>query len=453
MLGMLSGLSVYVTVLWRKETKMKITSLFSQSLHSIWGNKIRSGLTILGIVIGVAAVIALVGLGKGLQENVVTRIGGLGTTRITVQSQNPERQTAERQQGQFGGRGGFVFQNGNTESLTESDLQNIKQLSSIQVASPETQTQADVTLTADAEEATAYRVFGVDAEYFTIQEYEVSLGTFFSGNQISSSENVAVLGEQAANELFPDNQNPIGQKIFIKDSEFSVIGVIKEPENASPFNNPAENIYIGYKAWLTLMEQEKFTTIVADAGSEDVVDSTVSEIKTTLLSSHGITDENKADFAINTSKDLLDTISSVTSSFTITLTGIAAISLLVGGIGIMNIMLVTVTERTREIGLRRAVGAKTRHILAQFLTESVLLTLIGGSLGLLLGILFGQQAGSILNFTPGGRGMGGAEIQAVVDLQTLFLAVGISVAIGIIFGMFPAIKAAKLDPVEALRYE
>lgn len=433
---------------------MKITSLFSQSFRSIWGNKIRSGLTILGIVIGIAAVIALVGLGKGLQTNIVASIGVLGTTRITIQSQNPERQTAQRQGGRFGGGGGGGFNFGVTsaESLTESDYQIIKDNSAIRMASPESSVQADVTLTADAEEATAFQIFGIDTRYFDIQKYEIISGAFLSSDQVKNSESIAILGEQAAKELFPDGGSPIGEKIFIKDKEFKIVGVIKGPENASRFNNPADNIYTGYKTLLTLLEKEKISSIVAEAKNDDLVDTAATEIEKSILSAHKITDENKADIAVSTSKDLLETVSSVVGSFTITLAGIAAISLLVGGIGIMNIMLVTVTERTREIGLRRAVGAKTRHILLQFLTESILLTLIGGGLGLLLGIFFSQFSGSILNFLPN-RGAGGAEIQSVVEVQTMFLAVGISAAIGIIFGMFPAIKAARLDPVEALRYE
>ena len=429
---------------------MKITSLFSQSLRSIWSNKIRSGLTILGIVIGIAAVIALVGLGKGLQASVVDRIGGLGTTQITIRSQNPERQTAERENRPFGGRGGFNFSNTATESLTKTDYEIIRENQSINLSSPEMTSQVDITLTEDAEEAVAYQLYGVGIEYFKIQEYELASGTFLTSDQVKDEKKVVILGQQSAIELFPVNEDSLNKKIFISGEEFIVIGVLKEPSNASPFNNPAENIYTVYSTWLNLRDQEEFTTIVADVKSEELVDSTVEEINASLLSAHGIEDETEADFAISKSADLLDTISSVTSSFTLTLTGIAAISLLVGGIGIMNIMLVTVTERTREIGLRRAVGAKTRHILIQFLTESILLTLIGGSLGLLLGLFFSQFAGNILSFGPG---RGGNEIQAVVDIQTIFLAVGISIAIGIIFGMFPAIKASKLDPVEALRYE
>lgn len=429
---------------------MKITSLFSQSFRSIFNNKIRSGLTVLGIVIGIAAVITLVGLGKGLQDNVTTRIGGLGSTRITIRSQDPERQTAQRQQGPGGGGGGFNFQqSGNTTTLMQEDYEKIKTISGISLASPELSTQSEITLTADATEATAYQTYGVDSSYFQIQKYEVTSGSLFTTNQINSSESVVILGEQAAKEIFTDSTDPVGQKIYIKDKEFTVVATLKEPEDASPFNNPANNIFLGYKSWLALNEKTKFSTLIAETKNEELVDASAAEIKSSLLSSHNQT-EDKADFAISTSKDLLNTISGVASSFTTTLAGIAAISLLVGGIGIMNIMLVTVTERTREIGLRRAVGAKTRHILLQFLTEALMLTLLGGILGLSIGVMFGQNAGNLLQFGPGNAG---ADTKVVIDLQTALLAVGISTAIGIIFGMFPAVKAARLDPIEALHYE
>ncbi len=211
---------------------MKITSLFSQSFRSIFSNKIRSGLTVLGIVIGIAAVITLVGLGTGLQENVTSRIGGLGSTRITIRSQDPDRQTAQRQQGPGGG--GFNFQqSGNTTTLTQEDYEKIKTISGISLASPELSAQSEITLTADATEATAYQTYGVDSSYFQIQKYEVTSGSLFTNSQINNSESVVILGEQAAKEIFTDGTNPMGQKIYIKDKEFTIIATLKEPENAS----------------------------------------------------------------------------------------------------------------------------------------------------------------------------------------------------------------------------
>lgn len=437
---------------------MKITALFSQSLRSIWSNKLRSGLTILGVVIGVAAVIALVGLGKGLQDSIAGGIGGLGTTQITIQSQNPER-TAHR---------------GGVETLTVEDYQAIRKISNIKSASPEPSEPVAITLTADAEgevheedgppPSDTYIVYGVDTDYFAMNDLSTQSGAFMTDTQINESENVVVIGELAAEELF-GQEDPIDQTVFIKGVEFTIIGVLSEPEFTT-HGNPAENLYIGYRAWLKLMEKGQFSQIIALAESEEVVDSAVTEIEEALFAlrgiGRGIYDQGKANFAVRTAAELLDTLASAMAGFSSVLVSIAAISLLVGGIGVMNIMLVTVTERTREIGLRRAIGAKTRHILLQFLTESVMLTLIGGGLGVLLAVLIGPYVSNTLSsFAPafGPAGVHGvedavaAEIEMIIDPQIILLAAGISVAIGIIFGLSPAIKAAKLDPAEALRYE
>jgi len=435
---------------------MKITRVLGQSFRSIWNNKIRSSLTILGIVIGIAAVISLVGLGNGLQASVTDRIGGLGITKITLRSQDPERQTAERQRagGPGGGGGGmrFSFGGGDTETLTEEDYSTVEATDNIAQASPEMSAQVDVTKTKNADTATAFQLYGVDTDYLDIQEYQLKSGSFITDDQVKDKEAVVVIGEQAATDIF-ETTDVVGKEIYIKDKKFTIIGVMQTPEDAAPFNNPADNLYTGYKKWLDLNDKEKFSGIVANASSEETVQSAAEAIESKILENHEITNEEKADIGVSTSQDLLETASSVTGSFTTTLAGIAAISLVVGGIGIMNIMLVTVTERTREIGLRRAVGAKTRHILVQFLIESMLLTLIGGAIGLLGGILISQQLGSLLSFVPGGGGPDSQSVQAVVDVQTMILAVGISAGIGIIFGLFPAIKASRLDPVEALRYE
>lgn len=426
---------------------MRLTALLSQSFRSIWNNKVRSSLTILGIVIGIAAVIALVGLGNGLQASVTDKIGNLGITKITIRSQTPGPQTAERQRGPGGAKGVFMFGNSNVETLTATDYQAILGTPDVKAASPEASTQIDVALTADASTASAYQLYGIDSSYFTIQDYNLESGNLLTQTQIDESTTVVVLSQQAKEQLFPALENPIGQKVYIKDTEFTVIGVLEEPEEMiGPVSKGVGGIYTGYKRWQTISGKEKFNSMITDASSEETVEKVAETITNQLMTAHGITDKNKSDISVSTNKSLRDTASSVTGSFTTTLAGIAAISLVVGGIGIMNIMLVTVTERTREIGLRRAVGAKTRHILLQFLLESIMLTTIGGVLGLIIGIGFSQKAGELLSMAPG-------MVQAVVDGGTIMLAVGVSVVIGIVFGLFPAIKATRLDPVEALRYE
>lgn len=432
---------------------MKVSRIVSQSFQSIWSNKARSILTILGIVIGIAAVISLVGLGNGLQANVTDRIGGLGTTNITISSKDPDRPTAQRRgDGMRSMGGGFNFNSTSVENLTEEDYKTIGSTTNIDSASPQLSAQSDVTLKEGAETATAYQVLGVDSPYFSINDYVIAEGSLFTTDDVAASTADVMLGYQAAKDLFTDGSSPIDKTIYIKDKAFKVVGVLQEKEQTASARgmSPNDNIYMGYKQWLTLNEKTNLSAVVAKVNSEDAVEITADSIESKLQSAHGITDKAKLNFSVMTSKDLLDTVSSVTSSFTTALAGIAAISLVVGGIGIMNIMLVTVTERTREIGLRRAVGAKTWHIILQFLIESIMLSALGGVVGLLIGIAVSGSIGNILSFAPGGLT---GDITAVIDTSTMILAVGISVLIGVVFGIFPAIKAAKLDPVEALRYE
>jgi putative ABC transport system permease protein len=443
---------------------MKATALLGQSFRSIYSNKARSTLTILGIVIGIASVIALVSLGNGLKEQVTTNVAGLGAKDISIRSQDPTRETATREgsnqggPGGNGGPGGFVFGGEETQTITQADYDYIKSNNNIAYTSVDMNTRLDVTLSADATEATAYQVHGVDVDYFKLKDLTTSSGNLFTKSQIDDSAATVVLGAGAAKDIFPDNPDPVGQTFYIKDTAYVVGAVLAESDsesvNINPMDNPTDAIYMGYKNYMTLNEVTAFSNVTAQAKTEDSVASAKEEILAKLLKNHEITDDSKADVAINTSADLLETRSSIAESFTSTLTGVAAISLIVGGIGIMNIMLVTVTERTREIGLRRAIGAKNRHILLQFLSESLLLTMIGGALGVGVGVITSKYSSSLLSFLPT-RGPGSTEsnIQAIVSPSTLIMATAISAGIGIVFGLFPAWKASRLDPVEALRFE
>jgi len=451
---------------------MKVTALVKQSLKSISSNKVRSALTILGIVIGIAAVISLVGLGKGLQDNVTNRISNLGTTDITIRSQDPERQTAERGPGSRGGPGGgggipggFSFGGSDSASITVAEYDYIKNYDGITKASPSESGQVAVTKSTSSDTASQYQLYGIDTDYLELEDLEISSGKALTADQVNGSEKVALIGKDAADELFKD-ESPVGKSIYFDDTEYKIVGVVQQKESDSEestgggfggggpggVSRVTSSFITGYKTWLAQTDKEKLSSISATAASEDVVESVANAIETKLYADHNVT-EDKADVSVTTSQDLLNTVSSVATSFTSTLTGIAAISLLVGGIGIMNIMLVTVTERTREIGLRRALGAKRRHVVYQFLLESVLLTLIGGLVGVGIGILFGSNVSSLIGGGFGGPGAASSSTQVVIDMPTILLAVGISSLIGIVFGLFPALKASRLDPVEALRYE
>ena len=431
---------------------MSITAMLRQSLATLWQNRVRSALTVLGVVIGIAAVIALVGLSAGMRDQVTDRLSGLDAERITVSSQDPERATAARGAGgPGGGRGGFAFA-ASEPSLTASDYAAITDVTGVAAASPEITTQTSVTLAENAETATQYQLVGVDIDYAAMSDLALAAGGWLTSAQVTDAEAVVVLGADAADELFGTTA-AVGETVWLNELEYVVTGVVDAADSTGvgPGGGPNGRLYSGYLTVMELTEAESMSTIAVDAASEDVVPDVQAAIDDLLAVEHGITEDTNPDYAVSSNQDLLDTITETQAGFTTTLTGIAAISLLVGGIGIMNIMLMTVTERTREVGLRRALGAKRRHILTQFLTEAVVLTTLGGLVGLALGYFLGGQAGEVLTLTAGRGGSG--VVEAVFEPATAVLAVAVAVGVGVIFGIVPAIRAARLDPAAALRYE
>ncbi|MFH1151369.1 MAG: ABC transporter permease [Actinomycetota bacterium] len=416
---------------------MRTLKIIRQSFSAVLANKGRSFLTILGIVIGIASVIALMSLGSGAKKDITERISVLGTANVTV---TPGASVEDNGVGPGGGRpGARLTGSGQASTLTQADLDALQGLigkDGIQEVTGNISGTA-VFDTADGEQR--FEVLGTSADYFDILNLELARGKAYSPEEVSSVAKTIVLGKELASDVF-GAQDPVGRTLDISGVPYTVTGVLADVEE-SGFTNPDIQGFIPYTAAREAFGAENFNSLIVRTDSEEHVDAAKKEVESALLASHGIEDVNLADFTVRSSEDLLATVTSITDIMTAFLGGIAAISLLVGGIGIMNIMLVSVTERTREIGLRKAVGARTGHIMVQFLTEALLLTVTGGLLGVVFGRLLSGLAGRILNFST------------VVTGSSIVLAVCVAAFIGIVFGLYPAAKAARLDPINALRYE
>jgi len=406
---------------------MEGNELFQSALEALTLNKLRTGLATLGIIIGIGSVIALISLGQGSQQQIQSSIQALGSNLLTIV---PGSQSS-----------GVLSQGlGSNQTLTYEDakkLQNSPQITDVAAVSPEYSRRAQVAATGAN---TNTSVIGVTDAYATVHNVTVAEGSFISANDNVFLGKVAVIGPTVASDLFGAT-DPIGQTIRINKTAFRVIGLTAS-KGGSGFANQDDIIFIPL---LTAQKQifgvDYLTGIALSAKSADVMTDAENQVGYALLAAHKLSDPSKADFSIVSQSDILSTVSSVTGTFTTLLSGIAAISLLVGGIGIMNIMLVTVTERTREIGLRKALGAKKNIIVSQFLVEAVFLTLAGGAFGMLLGIGISFLVSSLI------------KLPFVISASSVVLAIGVSSGIGILFGWYPAKKAANLSPIEALRYE
>jgi len=413
---------------------MKTLDIFEETYSSLTVNKARSGLTILGIVIGIASVIALVAVGQGAQGSIQSSIQSIGSNLIIVTP------GASKSLG-YGASAG----RGSAQTLTPEDANAISQLDGIAAISPEVSGRYQI-IYRGANTNTS--VLGTDSSYIDVRNIQIDQGDFITDADVSGLNRVAVIGPTVLQDLFgstdvtatPDQA--IGTTIRIKGTEFKIVGVTKS-KGGSGFNNQDDMVYVplpsaqryllGSAAYLTEIDVE-----AQDASAMTDVQTNITNL---LLQRHNISDPTQADFNVLNQADIVAAASSVTGTFTILLGAIAGISLLVGGIGIMNMMLTTVTERTREIGLRKAIGAKKRDISLQFLTESVALTFTGGVVGVILGWL---GALAVTQFSG---------IATQVSLSSVLLAFGVSAAIGIVFGYYPARRAASLNPIEALRYE
>lgn len=405
---------------------MIFADLAQETVLAVTANKTRTGLTMLGIVIGIGSVIAMVAVGQGAQKSIETSIQSIGSNLLMIMP------GSTRSAGVSAGRG-------NAKTLTNGDAEAIAQkIGQVKAVSPESSGRYQVTAKG---QNTNTQVVGVVADYATVRSVSIDLGSFIRPKDANGASKVAVLAPTTRDDLFGTSTNPIGQSISINKINFTVIGVTKS-KGGSGFSNQDDSIFIPLKtAQLYLSGSEYLSTISVQADSQAALATVQNQVSQLLLSRHKITDATKADFQIMNQADIVETASSVTGTFTALLAAIAGISLLVGGIGIMNMMLTTVTERTKEIGLRKAIGAKRGDISQQFLAEAVLLTFLGG----LIGVLFGWLAALIISKL--------ANVAISISWPSVLLAFGVSAAIGIVFGYYPAQRAARLNPIDALRYE
>jgi len=410
---------------------MNIAQSILEALESLNANRLRSGLTILGIIIGVAAVIAMLSVGQGAQSSITSAISGIGTNLLFV---FPGNETVDVR---------------NPRPLTLADAQAIADpLNAPDVAavSPSVQGSAEVSTTIG--KTSRNSIIGATPSYFTMQNFTVTEGGFLTQTELLGNASVAVIGPAIADKVFGRHDGLIGQTIRINGQPFRVVGVLAS-KGGSSFGSQDSRIIVPFTtAQARLIPNSSPNAVdqlLVQATSDKTVTQASDEVSQILRERHR-SQPGLDDFTIFSQKDVLSIATTITGVFTIFIGGIAAISLLVGGIGIMNIMLVSVTERTREIGLRKALGARRRDILIQFLTESSLLSLFGGLIGIVLGWLIAMLIGRIATAT-------GNPFSPTVGISSILLATLFSAAVGLFFGIYPANRAAGLEPVEALRYE
>jgi putative ABC transport system permease protein len=412
------------------------------ALRALGANKLRTTLTMLGIIIGVSAVIALMSIGRGAQAQVTSQIQSLGTNLLFI------RPGATRDQGVRSGAG-------QAATLTLEDADAIATLPNVVATAPELGTGAQ--MLANGQNYNS-RVTGVTEEYATVRNTPVAEGDWISRAQVDGHSSVVVLGDTVAQQLFPDS-DPVGQTVRMSvggrtGANFRVIGVA-EAKGASGLGNQDDQVFVPITTVMARLFAQRtargapnVSTVNVQVASEAVMDDTVTAIGDLLRTRHKVVQD---DFTVQSQQDFLNTFNQIAGTFTLLLGAIAGISLVVGGIGIMNIMLVSVTERTREIGIRKAVGARRRDILTQFLVEAIVVSVLGGAIGIALGSGLAALISTVQ--VPGNGAAAASTLQTQVGIDSIMLAFFVSAAVGLFFGIYPATRASRLSPIEALRYE
>jgi len=406
---------------------MNYSNLFRIAVRALVRNKLRAILTMLGIIIGVASVIAMLAIGEGSKAKMREQMSSMGTNMVMVMPN-------------FQRRGGVSMGASSSMVLKYSDVLALRnEATALSAVSPEVRASGQVIY---SNQNTQTTVYGVSEEYLSIRKLEIENGRVFNPTEVKSMAKVCILGQTVVENLFGAGADPVGLNIRIKNLPFTVIGVLKDKGESGMGQDQDDLILAPYTTvQRRLAAIDYINGIYASAVTEEKSAKAIAEVEEILRRAHKLKDSQENDFRVMSQSELITTVSSITDMMTILLGAIAGISLLVGGIGIMNIMFVSVTERTREIGLRMSIGGRGKDILKQFLVESILLSILGGALGVIFGYLIAKGAGSLLNISP------------IVQVQTVILAFSVCFVIGVFFGWYPARKAANLNPIDALRYE
>lgn len=405
---------------------MNLRNTLKVAFRSLYRNALRSFLTMLGVIIGVSCVIAMMSVGQGARDSVQKSIASLGTNVIMLFSQ------ASR-------RGGVSMEAGTGKPFTEEDVAALQKLDEVRYVSPNVRSMEQVVF---GQQNWRTGVLGAYPEYFLIREFQIDKGVFFTPADDRSAAKVCVIGKTVSDTLFGEGVNPVGQIIRIRKFPFKVLGLLASKGQNASGQDQDDVIIAPFKTVQRKLEDSRYIRmIIISAKSAEVIPAAAEKIRQLLRERHRLPDTEDDDFTVRTQTEIADTYGAITRTLSILLASIASISLLVGGIGIMNIMLVSVTERTREIGIRMAVGARGKDVLLQFLVEALMLSFSGGIIGILLGVgaskTLSKSFGWAVTVTP----------------QSIFLSFFFAAAIGVFFGWYPAKKAANMNPIEALRYE